>query len=229
MAERAPKPITAWSASRLAAWERCPFAFAQENVYGNKAPKHPNAERGIDVHKDMAQVVRGKMPLEAVRHRPDHLFDFVDTVSDLQRNAPVVEEDWAFTKGLGRATNYFGPDVWYRMSLDAGVWWPDNSFTVVDWKTGRRYGSNDEQMEQYAMALFARYRDVEEIETVLAYLDTGEVERREFVRAQYAGLKAKWAARVAPMFADQIYAPRPGPHCKKCFFRRSNGGVCSFG
>lgn len=229
MAERYAKPITAWSASRLSAYERCPFAFAEENVYGNKAPKGPAMERGIEVHDDMADVLRGKLTLGQVRHAPAHLNDFVPTINDLKRNAPIVEEKWAFTKGMGREDKYFGPNVWYRASLDAGVFWPDNSFTVVDWKTGKRYGSNDEQMEQYAMMLFARFRDVREIETVLAYLDTGDVERAEFQRADYHRLKEKWYARVAPLFADKIFAPRPGPHCRWCHFRKSNDGPCNFG
>lgn len=186
-------------------------------------------DRGIEVHADIAQVVRGNMPLADVRHRPERLYDFAQTIQDAAANAPMVEEQWAFTKGMGRAGSYFGPDVWYRVSLDVGVWWPDNSFTAVDWKTGRRYGSNDDQMEQYAMSIMARFHQVKELETVLAYVDTGDVERMEFTRADYLKLKEKWLARVAPLFADQIYPPRPGKHCNWCHFRRSNGGPCTFG
>lgn len=186
-------------------------------------------DRGLEVHEDVAQVVRGKMPIADVRHRPPHLYDFAQTIADAAANAPMVEEQWAFTKGMGRAGNYFGPDVWYRVSLDVGVWWPDNSFTAVDWKTGKRYGSNDDQMEQYAMSIFARFHQVKELETVLAYVDSGDIERMEFTRAEYLKLKEKWFARVAPLFNDQIYPPRPGKHCNWCHFRRSNGGPCTFG
>lgn len=222
------KPITAWSASRLSKYEKCPAQFKYAIIDKLPEPKHPNAQRGTDVHEDMADVMRGKLTLDKVRHAPKHIMDWAPTVADLRTNAPIVEEKWAFTKGMGREQNYFGPNVWYRVSLDVGSWWMDDSFSAVDWKTGSRYASNDDQMEQQALAVFARFPAVREIETVLAYLDTGEVERAEFQRAQYRALRDKWFARVAPMFADQIYAPRPNKFCKSCHFRKSNGGPCPF-
>lgn len=222
------KPITAWSYSRLAKWEECPAAFKFRNIDKIPEPQSPAMARGDEIHQNMAALLTDQ-PLPFPNAEPPRAFNkFMGMIEQIKANRPVVEQKWAFTDKW-RVTDYFARDTWYRAILDAGVLWPDNSFTVIDWKTGKAYGENKEQMEQFAIAVFSRYPQVNTLETRLEYLDTGQEQHEEFSRAQLGALRSKWEGRVAPMFNDKVFTPRPNKGCTRCHFRKSNGGPCAFG
>lgn len=100
---------------------------------------------------------------------------------------------------------------------------------AVTHNTGKPWGTNEEQMEQYAWAVFSRYPELQRVEVSLMYLDTGQEQPSEFKRSDLAALENKWRARAAAMFLDTQFAPRPSGQCKRCFFAKSQGGPCAFG
>lgn len=219
-------PITAWSYSRLSKYEECPRAFKYKHIDKLPEPKSDAMQRGIDVHKECEDYLTGKT--DVLPPTPKAMILFKSCFEDLRRHSPMVEQEWGFDATL-KKTGYFAKDCWYRATLDVGVMYADDTFTVIDHKTGNPYGTNEEQMEQFALAVFARYPQVRAVDTRLWYLDSGGELRADFFRKDFAGLRDKWFERVKPMFTDTTFAARPGRHCSRCHFRRSNDGPCSFG
>jgi hypothetical protein len=118
-----------------------------------------------------------------------------------------------------------------RNIADVAMLYEDNSAEVVDWKTGKRYGSNDEQMELGAVTMFQRFRGqtVNGVKTTLIYVDAGGEETAEFKFADLDRLRAKWHERAVKMLEERQFLPRPNDKCKFCNFSRSKGGQCRFG
>lgn len=223
------KPVTAWSYSRLSKYETCPYAFKLEFHDGIKPPQGKAAERGDAVHKGLAATLKqppGVVTPEAKQAKKWEMFTgLFDAVKSLEN---CVEQQWGFGREFVPST-WFGKDVWYRAVLDVVAFYPDNHATVIDWKTGKKYGSYDDQAEQFALATFSRYKNVKSIDSRLEFVDSGEEELAEFTRADHPGLIEKWKKRAAVMFADTEHRPRPSDSCRFCHFRKSNSGPCAFG
>ena len=220
-------PITAWSYSRLSLYEECPARFKYKNIDRLPEPKSPAMDRGIAIHETLAKWMKSDEPLLPA-DAGKKISDFNACALELRAMRPIVEQEWGFNRDM-RATGWFGKDTYYRATLDVCAADDGGGCTVVDWKTGKQYGSNADQMEQFAMAVFARYYDVQEVDTRLWYVDTGDETQASFFRKDFAAIKAKWEERVKPMFTDTVFAPRPNSSCRFCHFRKSNGGPCVYG
>jgi hypothetical protein len=109
------------------------------------------------------------------------------------------------------------------------VIYDDNAVEIIDWKTGKQYEENKDQVELFAMTAMVRYPETEKVITRLAYFDSGAQVMNEFDAKDREALKAKWAAKVRPMFEDTVFAPKPSEKCRWCNFSKSKGGPCRFG
>lgn len=229
----------AWSYSRLKMYEECPASYNYRHVL--KAPyDDTNNEaflKGRRVHGGLAAFLTGvpwfsdqdkKTYTEDMRFEAKSVAKFDAMLAQIKSAQPIVEQQWGFDANY-RPSGWFGANVYYRNILDVGVLWPDNTFSVVDWKSGRPYGDNAEQMEQFAVAVFSRYPQVHSLETRLAYVDTGQEQHEEFLRSGAAALKDKWEKRVGVLKNDKTFVPRPGGQCRRCPFAKGKGGPCSFG
>jgi len=218
--------VTAWSYSRYALWERCPLAFKLKHIDKIPEEQSPAMARGDAFHKAAAAYLTEQtpvMPPEAKRFEK-----LMAEIRSFDQEWKVVEQQWGFTKNW-QPTGWFGKDTWFRAILDVGVIYPFNVADVIDHKTGKKYGSNAEQMELFALATFCRYPQLESVMTRLWYHDSGDEETAEFTQDDRSLLIAKWDAKVAPMFADTVFAPKPNDKCRWCSFSKSKGGQCRFG
>lgn len=219
--------VTAWSFSRVEMYERCPFQFKCKHIDRLPEPGSAAMERGSKIHKDIADFLTGKCPLPSSGRRFSKLLYELKAIPD---EAKFIEQQWGFTKSW-RPTGWFGADTWLRVVLDAGVVYEDNTADVIDHKTGKRYAHNDDQVELFAAAVFQRFPAVTKVTTRLWYLDVdGDNESiAEFDKAGVRGVMDKWDARVAPLFAETMWAPRPNDKCHWCAYAKSAGGPCRFG
>ena len=165
---------------------------------------------------------------EDARFEAKKIDKFQAVLDQIKAHKPIVEQQWGYDAGY-RPTSWFGKDTYWRVIVDAGVLWPDNTFSVIDWKTGKPSADNAEQMEQFAIGVFARYPMVNWLETRLMYVDHGVEQHEEFTRSQMGKLIQKYEKRVEPMRNDQTFPPRPGKHCHFCDFAKAKGGPCRFG
>lgn len=225
-------PITAWSYSRLALYELCPLKFKLQNIDKVPTAGSPAMERGDKIHKGVAAFLQGKndtLPADAMVF--DNMTNLIQQIKGFGASNIQIEQQWGF-RGDWKPCGWFdrGNDkVFFRSVLDAGVMYEDLTFEGIDWKTGKKYGSNMEQMETQAIAAFNKFPPITHFTARLAYLDQGEFEFEEFPATAKVSLQNKWAKRVKPMMTDEVFAPRPNDKCRFCDFSRNKGGQCAFG
>jgi hypothetical protein len=219
--------LSAWSYSRFALYEQCPFKFDQEVNKGNKQPPGKAMERGNEIHQGIAAYIIGNAdapPKDAVaKPFPRKLIEEARAYPD-----KLVEQQWGFTRRW-QPTGWFGKETWFRCVLDFAVLYEDMHADIVDWKTGKKYGTAADQMELNAVALFCQFRPAVSATSRMVYLDEGSEDTEDYSRSDLQKLVQKWEDKVAPMFADTTFLPRPNDKCKFCHVSRSAGGPCRFG
>lgn len=215
--------VKAWSFSRFDTYRTCPLKFKLKFIDKAAQDTSPAMERGKKLHLDIATYIG-----LATQERPDVKYQHGLMDELRQFDNKVIEQQWGFTSQW-KPTGWFGEDTWYRQICDTAVMYDDNSVEAVDWKTGRRYGHNAEQVELQSVGIFARFPVATHVTTRLAYVDSGDTDISEFPRADFEPLRAKWDELVKPMFNDTEFLPRPNETCGRCPFARSKGGQCRFG
>lgn len=224
----AETPVTAWSYSRYADYEQCPARFKYKHIDQLPEPTgSPAMERGTLIHKlaeDYATGVLKKLPPE-LKH-------FGDQFKQLRSLNILVEQNWGFKSDwsfTGRA-DWFGPDVWLRVKADVAILYDDDTAEVIDHKTGRKYETNKDQVELFALATKMRFPNITHVTTRLWYLDQPKDNEviLEYEEADFARIQKTWTKRVVPMFKDRKFAPTPNDKCKWCAFSKRAGGPCKF-
>lgn len=225
--------VKAWSFSRYADYSRCPLYF-NEKYIAKSIPQDasPAMERGDKIHKGIAAWLIGNaegLPREAFQNpRAEQIFQ---ELRQMPKDNIAVEQQWGFTAGF-KPTGWFGNDTWFRNISDVALVYDDMTAETLDWKTGKRYGKNAEQMECQGMAVLCKFLPVTNVTARMIYLDEKgkDIEDiEEFPARVKQSLIDKWSKKVAPMFTDTVFAPRPNDKCKWCPLSRSAGGRCAFG
>lgn len=238
------KPLTSWSFSRYSDYRQCPLKFKLKHIDKIQEPPNDAMARGAEIHTKAEQYLKGQL-----RALPPELKLFKDEFKVLKALykkktlGAIVEDNWSFTKDWDQTTWNDWANCWLRVKLDCAHYEDGGDVMVVtDWKTGKfRLEKNEEYVEQlelYALAALLLHEHVEEVRPRLAYVDQGVVYPEGdspliYVRADIPKLKKTWEKRVAPMFKDKKFAPRPNNLCRWCHYRASNkgvpgGGLCKF-
>jgi CRISPR/Cas system-associated exonuclease Cas4 (RecB family) len=214
--------ITAWSYSRWSDYEKCPLLAKFKHVDRIKEPENEAMKGGLKAHDSLADFLAGKIELPEVGNR------FATLLMQLRELEPLHDQEWGFTNQW-RPTGWFDKNCWFRSKLDSAVVYDDHTADVVDFKTGKESPTHAGQAELYAISILVRYREVSHVIARFWYLDTGAESVFRYSRNDLDELIKKWEDRVQPMLNDTIFAPRPGKHCKYCFYAKSNNGNCKFG
>jgi hypothetical protein len=215
--------FTAWSYSRYRDHDRCP-AYAKWRHLDklDEGPKSPALLRGGEVDKEATGYL-----LRSVRKLPASLQNFSREFAALVKAKAAAQVQWALTVRW-ELTEWFGPQAWCRVVLDAHLAVNSKRARVIDFKTGKVYATNEEQLELYALAGFAAYPAVATIDTELWYLDQGELVKKTYARAGLPKLQKAWREKVIPLLSDRKFVPRPGDYCQWCAYSKRKGGPCKF-
>lgn len=229
--------VDAWSYSRFNDYERCPLYFAEKHVRKSfKDAGSAAMDRGNDIHKGVAAWLTGAaegLPRDAFQN--PRAEEILMELRNMPKDQVMVEQQWGFThhwKPTGWFNSRGQPLTWLRVILDVGILYPDMTAEALDWKTGKRYGSNQDQMELFAVGVMCKIVPVKHVTTRLIYLDEkgkNIEDIEEFPATHKQRLIDKWTKKVEPMFTDKVFAPRPNDKCKWCPLARSKGGKCAFG
>jgi hypothetical protein len=220
------KPLTAWSYSRYAVYELCPLKFKEQVLGGAKFEGNAATRRGDKLHKSVASYITGGIALESDCVQFPYVQKLINELRTFDDK--VVEQQWGFTRKW-EPTGWFGDGTWFRNILDVAVLYEDMSADVIDWKSGKKYDSNADQMELNALSLFRHFKPATAVTTRMVYFDTGGEDTADFKKSDEPLLLDKWEKKVAPMFNDTVFNPRPNDKCRFCDFRKSNGGPCRYG
>lgn len=234
--------VTAWSYSRYADYEQCPLRFKLKHIDRLPDPGGPAMQRGSDIHKEGESYLKTAGAKGEAPAVPKTYVHFKDEMQQLRGLNPMVEQQWGFTTSWS-PTGWFAKDTWLRIICDVAVHYDDNTLDIIDFKTGRKYTTNEDQVELFSMGGFARFPEVEHVTARLWYLDipdgpkdkddphedsTANTTIREYTRDQFEAAQKKWQRKIQPMFMDTKFPPRANEKCKWCAFSRSKGGPCKF-
>jgi CRISPR/Cas system-associated exonuclease Cas4 (RecB family) len=236
------KPLTSWSFSRYQDYKQCPRKFKLKHIDRIKEPGSEALDRGAAIHELAENYLKGK-----IARIPKELKTFETEFKKLKQlykskvNAMHVEDNWAFTKTWDETQWDNWAHCWVRIKLDCAHLEQDGVLVVTDWKTGKfREEMNEayvEQLELYALSALLLKPWLKEVRPRLVYLDASmiypfEDEPLVYTQKDVARLKKLWEKRVAPMFKDKVFAPRPNNKCRWCHYRAANktngGGQCEF-
>jgi hypothetical protein len=221
--------ITAWSYSRYADYRQCPLRFKLKYLDKLPEPGSPAMQRGGEVHKEGENFLLGSGKGRGKAKVPESYRHFEDEMLQLLALDPMVEQQWGFTRQW-EPTGWFGSDTWLRIVCDVVVKYDDDTVDLIDFKTGRKYDTNEEQVELFSCAPFMKWPVVNHVTTRLWYLDQAQDNEviREYTRDQFEGIRTGWEKKIVPMFKDKRFAPTPNDKCKWCSFSKSKGGPCKF-
>lgn len=220
-------PVLAWSYSRYSDYKQCPAKFMYKHLMKLPDPGNAAMERGNVIHKMAEDFIRAKIDL------PPELNGVKTELEFLKDMMAVPEEQWGFTNAwawIGR-TGWFGDDVWFRAKTDVRLLYDDDTLLVIDWKTGKKYFSNEEQIELFALASYRRFPIVTEVDARLYYTDAAPDDneiQRVYKPKELEAIQKDWTKRVVPMFKDRRFAPTPNDKCGWCPFSNAKGGPCKF-
>ena len=170
--------IPSWSHSKLTEFDKCKYRTWL--LHDQKIPEparplpqgkteHAN-DRGSRIHQAAEDYVRGI--------RPDLIpelnkFEFqIELLAEMFVDGLVsMEGEWALDKDWAPCDWNTG---WHRSKVDVIVHHSDERATVIDYKSGRKYGNevkHAEQMSLYALNAAVRFPKLEVITTELWYVD----------------------------------------------------------
>lgn len=221
--------VDAWSYSRYADYQQCPLRFKLKHIQKMKEPGSPAMQRGSDIHK------MGENYLKAAKRPrtvPKEYANFKDEMAQLHGLNPLVEQQWGFTSKW-QPTGWFGADTWLRIVADVAVVYDDNTADLIDFKTGRMYDTNEEQVELFSAGMFMKFPELEGVTTRLWYLDVDPTKVnpeivREYDRGDFERVRKSWEKKIVPMFKDKRFAPTPNEKCRWCSFSKDKGGPCPY-
>lgn len=218
--------IIAWSYSRYADYKQCPLRFKLKYIDKlSEGPEPPHFARGSAIHKEGENylIAKGKPKV------PKSYVHFADEMQQLRGLSPMVEQQWGFTREW-TPTGWFGATTWLRIICDVAVVYEDNTADLIDFKTGRKYDTNEEQVELFSTSIFMKFPEVTEVTTRLWYLDQPEDNEviREYKRTDFESIKKDWEKKTVAMFKDKRFAPTPNEKCRFCSWSKDKGGPCPY-
>lgn len=221
--------ITAWSASRLSTWEQCPKKARYLYVEKRAEPKSAAMQKGTDIHKQAEAYMQDRRKGAVC---PPALSAFATDLTTIRAEFDYApEEQYALDKRLNRV-EWFDPAVWLRAIVDLRYNTGPVSMGAVDYKTGKIREKDAEQMELYALVLFAAHPEVRKIRTRLWYTEAQVESNADYERGKhYRKLVSKWRARSVRMLMDQTFEATPSVLCKWCAFSSRYGAqkICKEG
>lgn len=228
--------IKSWSYSRLLDFEQCRFKAKLKIIDRIPEPERPLPpgktehynDRGTRIHTAAELFVQGKG--EFVPELEKFRTEF-DVLKNLFKEGKVsLEGEWAFDKEWN-PTDW--KDGWVRLKCDAVIWKSPKQAVVVDYKSGKRFGNeikHGEQVQLYALAVFLRYPNVEEVTIELWYLDVDDLVPGTFTRVQGMKHLAPFTARGRRMTEATTFPPNPNIFsCKYCPYGPEGTGHCQAG
>lgn len=131
---------------------------------------------------------------------------------------------------------YVWVPAWLRLKLDAMVMHDERTATVIDFKTGRKFGNevkHAEQLQLYQLVTFLRYPKLETVFAELWYLDQKEGENltsQKFTRGQGLRFKPRFHQRGMALTTCDEWPANPSRFtCQWCQYGPWNGGQCQVG
>ena len=225
-----------WSHSSLQQFQECPYRLFLRRVKRIKEPSGEAAERGTKIHDQCEQYVQGLRDTLPEGKKTDQFENRFNLLKDMFRKGMVqLEEDWGFdidwTPLVDDGALYKDDKLWAMTKLDVFIRDSETSATVLDYKTGRKFGNevkHGSQAYTYAVSAFMKYPELEFVKAEFWYLDQGQTLERKWTRAEAMLLLNRLTERAIKMTSATKFPARPSESaCKWCHYAKS--GDCEYG
>lgn len=230
--------ISAWSYSRLATFEQCPFRA--KLAYVDKIPEperplppgkteHAN-DRGSRIHEAAERFVRGETELipELATFAPE----LTELRENYKRGCVSLEGEWGFDREWTPVA-WMAPEVWARIKLDAMVTLNDEVAVVIDYKTGKKSGNEVKHSDQgrlYAVGTILKCPTVQMITTEFWYTDQDDITSTTYTRNEVLQMQERFTSRALRMTSATEFPARPNKfNCKWCPYSPKGTGHCAVG
>lgn len=232
--------INSWSFSKLGDFEKCKFLCWLKHDQKIPEPERPLPEgktehandRGTRIHTSCEEYINGTtgaLTPEADKHFGPQL----DLLRVMYEDGLVsLEGEWGMNRDW-EPTDW--KTAWLRLKLDAMVMHDERTATVIDFKTGRKFGNevkHGEQLALYQLVTFLRYPQLEKVYAELWYLDQGtdNVTSLTFIRPVGLKYRSNFDRRGHKLTACDTWPPNPNKFsCQYCQYGPWNGGQCQVG
>lgn len=216
-----------WSFDHWQTWDRCPTQYRYRFIENASVQNNLELERDGRIHKSLARYLISScndlLPPEVTDPNQRQLYAEMQAHQRKQ-----VEQKWGFSRNW-RECGWTGSHTWVRAISDVVLFYnEDDIVEVVDHKTGERCGSNDDQVELFALTAFERFGIAAKngVKTRLIYIDSDQQHEAFFLGSDMDRIREKWTLRADKMLADRKWIPRPSDNCRDCPFGLSKGGPC---
>lgn len=213
------------SYSGLQLYIKCPHAFEQRYVIGNrpksKAPKGKALSRGLEIHRGIEEYLLGWN--DDLPRGLEFYKEFFDGLIEME---VIPEWGWAFDKNW-EASDFDGETTAIRGFADALVHdGEERTVHVYEYKTGSRYHDHIDQRSLYGLAALLAYPKAEEAIVTTMYLDSHKNSADTYRRDMLVSHQWIWDNRIKRTLPPQNYPKNPGRNCKWCDYNVKNGGTC---
>lgn len=233
--------IPSWSHSKLGDFEKCKFLCWLKHDQKIPEPERPLPagktehanDRGTRIHESCELYINGTS--DTLTHEAEKNFGFqIELLRAMHKDGLVsLEGEWGMNREW-EPTDW--KTAWLRLKLDAMVMHDDRTATVIDFKTGRKFGNevkHAEQLQLYQLVTFLRYPKLETVHAELWYLDQPEGQNLtsiKFTRAQGLRFKSNFDRRGHKLTTCEDWPANPSVHtCRWCQYGPWNGGQCQAG
>lgn len=218
--------IERWSYSRITDMS-CPLKCKLKHIDRIKEPERgpppaglkewPN-DRGSRIHNEAEAVVRGdkEVTKELAGFKPE-----IAVLQELYKAGVVqLEVPWTFDRDWSPAGPYREWQWWCAVILDVYARLSEAEAYIADWKSGKRAWNeikHAEQMKFYAMAVFLKYPEVQQVTSELLYVDENQLIRHVH-RRNRVGMTVRKYTEVGENYTRDRAAWPAKPGRSQCFF-----------
>lgn len=212
------KPI---SYSGLSLFRKCPKAWADAYIDGNRSEPGAAARRGTKLHEqlEMFFTTDGEHPLvnNSVLH------SWHEYMSALLAHNPTVERQIAAYKNWGPAS-FDDPTANTRGAVDL-EYQVGRTLYIYDWKSGKLYDTHVDQGKYYAA--MSLHRDVDNFVVRFVYLDHDHIAEWSYTRDEVKLIQLALDAEIQVLRITESYQGNPSnDNCKWCPLSWRRGGAC---
>jgi len=205
-------------------YERCPHSVYPGSANYDR-PRPPEAQRGIEVHKQIEDYLKSKQWHKTSANPFPNL-----PLEDLAKKDSICEEKWAFD-------NKWYPTLdkpWLVCQIDNYT--IDRSLsllTVRDWKTGKRSGNevkHTQQMQLYLCAATIQFPMIQNFTSELWYIDQDLiVPGKSYTPDMLNPIAQRWDKRGKKITSDTEFEAKPSKsNCRFCDRNKTSGGNCEY-
>jgi CRISPR/Cas system-associated exonuclease Cas4 (RecB family) len=207
------------SYSGLSLYRKCPKAWHDAYVLGNRSEAGAAANRGTEIHKEIEDYFNGLV--ERITHSALHKWKAYffglaprNPVPEMKLGACSAWSPMAFDDATANV----------RGAMDL-VTVGEAATHIIDWKTGKVYPEHEKQADFYA-ALSAAYHKQPTVVT-MAYIDQSTTTPYTYSVGKCEELQGKLGEEIAELRLVEEYPATPNPvSCRWCNLSWRVGGTC---